>query len=92
MTSFVYFLIGLVSGLAILAYPLRNALRLIDQHEELHGRVLDRLRRVIAHIRFVDIRGSFEADDEVGTAFKAIQETIDTLEEFLPENDNEEIS
>lgn len=53
--------------------------------EEFCEAVMLRLLQIVADIRSVDIRGSFEADDEVGLVFKAILHLIETLESFIPE-------
>ena len=49
--------------------------------------VLFRLTQVVADMRSIDIRGSFEADDEVGTIFQAILRLIETLTLFIPEGE-----
>ena len=41
-----------------------------------------RILEILNNIKDIDQRGSFESDDEVGTTFKLIKETISRLEEF----------
>lgn len=50
--------------------------------------VQEGLEYVLSEIRTVDIRGSFEADDEVGIVFKAIKQMIETLKVFQPEGED----
>ncbi len=55
--------------------------------EDFAEAVLIRLAQIVTDIRYIDIRGSFEADDEVGDVFKMILHTIETLTEFFEEGD-----
>jgi hypothetical protein len=42
---------------------------------------------VLANIRAIDLRGAFEADDEVGSVFADIAALILSLQVFLPEGE-----
>jgi hypothetical protein len=48
------------------------------------------LNFVINEIKAVDVRGSFEADDEVGIIFKAIANMVASLKVFIAEERNAE--
>lgn len=71
--------------LGVVAY---RALERATLCEDLAEAVLTRLTQIVTDIRFVDIRGSFEADDEVGAVFKAILHTIETLTVFISEGED----
>lgn len=45
--------------------------------------VINSIEYVNAQLRVVDIRGSFEADDEVGFVFKEIQELVNFLHRMV---------
>lgn len=48
--------------------------------------LIKKIKDVQVELNVIDHRGSFKADDEVGFAFKAIQECIDDLESFIDKN------
>lgn len=73
-------------GLGVVTYRALQRAIISDEFCEM---VVDRLVRIITDIRAVDLRGSFEADDEVGTVFKAILHLIETLEVFIPEGETD---
>lgn len=72
----------------ILVISLIRAVNIISIYENYCEMVLTRLADILHDIRAVDIRGSFEADDEVGTVYKAISGLIKTLIEFVPQNED----
>lgn len=76
--------------LVISIYVNFNLLFKNERLEEFILQLEDKLEEVLRIIRRVDIRGSFESDDEVGDTYMLIRETILTLEDFLtePEEDN----
>ena len=45
---------------------------------------------VISEIKSIDLRGSFESDDEVGVIYKAISNMIKSLNVFITEDKNAE--
>jgi hypothetical protein len=45
-----------------------------------------RIRDVKMEMDIIDHRGSFKADDEVGSTFTALQECIDELDNFIKAN------
>jgi hypothetical protein len=44
---------------------------------ELEDYTIDTLERMLGDMRELDIRGSFEADDEVGVVFKELKDVIE---------------
>lgn len=62
--------------------------RTIVGYDQFFTDLQEGLEYVLSEIRSVDIRGSFEADDEVGVVFKAIKQMIETLKVFQPEGDD----
>lgn len=73
----------------ILIYCVTNILRKHEIQEYFVESILARVKQVLAQMRAIDIRGSFEADDEVGTVFKALLKLIEELEAFLPSETKE---
>tara|TARA_B100001996_G_scaffold109711_1_gene83029 strand:- start:122 stop:373 length:252 start_codon:yes stop_codon:yes gene_type:complete len=58
---------------------------LTEKTERLENWVEDYAQRVIDTkqvLEEIDSKGSFEADDEIGTIFEAIKETVDELNEI----------
>lgn len=55
----------------------------ITFYEEWYIAFKNRVNSAHDAMREVDIRGSFEADDEVGGTFKTIQQIIDDLDKFV---------
>lgn len=54
----------------------------ITSEEEFYEFLIDVRTRILnaqARMKEIDLRGSFEADDEVGITFKELQSTIDEL-------------
>jgi predicted Holliday junction resolvase-like endonuclease len=64
---------------------LEDALENSSVSENYYRDIIDRMRekvlRTQVRMKETDIRGSFEADDEVGYTFKALQSIIDELNE-----------
>ena len=50
----------------------------IDAYDDRQLRTQEKLESMLQHMRDVDIKGSFESDDEVGTVFTELKETIET--------------
>jgi hypothetical protein len=82
VTFFLIISLLLNAGLGFLV--VRAASR-ISIYEDYCETVLVEIRKVLHQIRGVDIRGSFEADDEVGVVYKGISGLVRSLETFLPE-------
>ena len=51
---------------------------IVDVYEDKQSRTEDKLESMLQHMREIDIKGSFESDDEVGTVFSELKETIET--------------
>jgi predicted PurR-regulated permease PerM len=78
----VFFLLSLVLG-----YNVRN---LLLQNEQLEDTLLETLQDIQQKIETAyqsmqdaDIRGSFESDDEVGSAFTEIKDIVENLKNTL---------
>lgn len=59
--------------------------RTIEGYDEYFKQLQTGLEFVISEIKAVDLRGSFESDDEVGVVFKAIANMIASLKVFINE-------
>ena len=73
-----------------LSFALYNLLkkyeRLEDYAEVTEGWVNNlniRLNQIYSEIKAIDHKGSFESDDEVGSTFNQIRDTIKTLDNFI---------
>jgi len=50
-----------------------------------------RLNQIYSQIKSIDQKGSFEADDEVGSTFDQIRDTIQTLDDFILKNEDKNL-
>jgi regulatory protein YycI of two-component signal transduction system YycFG len=82
-----FFLVISILLNVVLGWVVFNLLRKIESLEEFFEAMQRQLQLVLEQIRIVDIRGSFEADDEVGFVFKGIQGMVETLDRFTVRND-----
>lgn len=67
---------------------LMRGINLVKQNEQLRDAITEyddrqfetqeRLESMLQKMREIDIRGSFESDDEVGAVFSELKETIET--------------
>jgi hypothetical protein len=71
-----------IATLVTAGFLTRRALIKTEFYEQWILVLKTRLQRVYEAIRLADIRGSFEADDEVGVVYKNIKANIDDLEKF----------
>ena len=62
----------------------------IQFYEEYITEMRDRFNIVYEIMKQADIRGSFEADDEVGDTFKIMKQAVDELNGFVREEQIEE--
>ena len=73
-----------------------NLIKTIEKMEDAHVTEISEYQELLAEIRYqalqtearlkdIDIRGSFEADDEVGFVFKDIKEIHSQLTEIITE-------
>lgn len=67
----------------ILLLGVKNLLKQNEQLEDIiikeRERIITRLNNSYRYMKDADLRGSFEADDEVGGAFKEIKSAIEEL-------------
>ena len=77
---------------AILIYAIFNLIKQTEQLEDqvsYYIDVVDAVREKVLDVQVqlkeIDIKGSFEADDEVGFVFKEIQELVDDLTNTINE-------
>jgi len=82
-------LIILVVFLAIAGYTIWNLLNklekyedVIDQNEQFLEKELERNEALLEALREIDSREMFEKDDEVGSIFYQIKETIEKFKQF----------
>jgi hypothetical protein len=79
-----------------LIYALRRALNKIELYEvneqtyrAFNDQLENQLRNSIEEMRKIDIRGSFESDDEVGAVFGQLKAMVEALEVFRLEQSSE---
>lgn len=89
-------LVILVLLVASLIYALRRALNKIELYEvneqtyrAFNDQLENQLRNSIEEMRKIDIRGSFESDDEVGAVFGQLKAMVEALEVFRLEQSSE---
>ena len=77
---------------AVLIYAIINLVKQTEQLEDqvsYYIDVVDAVREKVLDVQVqlkeIDIKGSFEADDEVGFVFKEIQELVDDLTNTINE-------
>ena len=77
---------------AVLTYAIINLVKQTEQLEDqvsYYIDVVDSVREKVLDVQVqlkeIDIKGSFEADDEVGFVFKEIQELVDDLTSTINE-------
>jgi hypothetical protein len=74
-----------------------NLLRQNEQYDDINARLVEKLGEVqqvvsasVGKMREIDLRGAFEADDEVGFTFKSLYGLAADVEKFLETFDEEE--
>jgi hypothetical protein len=84
MTSITLFvIISLLSALSVsLIYACVNLLRKLEAYEDFIDTELKKNETLLETLRKLDSRQMFEKDDEVGTLFKQIKDTIIRLKQF----------
>ena len=83
-----YFLVITLSGaLAFVLYLLNKSTRLIDLYEEWMIMVRALSKKTYDAMHAVDVRGAFEADDEIGDAFKMIKFLIEELDKRVSDEE-----
>lgn len=71
----------LVTIILFLIYGLWRSLMNYELLEERYEKIGNLANSALDQLRAVDIRGSFEADDEVGSVFKDIKEIVELFKE-----------
>ena len=77
----VIFIIADVVG----CYVIWNLMKKTELLEDFVGNVGEKIIYVNGRLKEIDSTGHFEADDEVGTIFEQIKETVNELNEFINE-------
>ena len=80
-------IIEIVLGLLVLVegYVIWNLFRKTELLETWVEAFTRRIQYIQDDLKVIDSKGHFEADDEVGTIFKQIQDTIDQLSDLKGE-------
>lgn len=71
-----------IATLSVGAFYVNRIMKKVEFYEEWIMILKSRLKHVYDAIKLADIRGSFEADDEVGVVFRNMKSNIDDLEKF----------
>ena len=66
-------------------YVIWNLMKKTELLEDFVGNVGEKIISVNERLKQIDSTGHFESDDEVGTIFDAIKETVNELNEFITE-------
>jgi hypothetical protein len=79
--------VGVLSYLLWVSYRKVNAaVKYAEWYASFIFVMLQKVRDVKMEMDIIDQRGSFRADDEVGTTFEALQEVINDMDEFIKAN------
>jgi len=70
------------------SYVIWNLLNKVELLETWVEDFSDRVARTWEEIKIIDSTGHFEADDEVGSIFSSIKETIEELNQYIEEDTN----
>lgn len=75
--SIIFNILLLIRGINLVKQneQLRDA---IEGYDDRQIRTQDKLESMLQQMRDLDIKGSFESDDEVGAVFTELKETIET--------------
>jgi hypothetical protein len=86
----IYFLVLSVIANLSLGFVVYNLVQKVENYEDYCANILAQTKNILTEMRAIDIRGAFEAEDEVGLIFKSLFALVETLERFVPENANNE--
>jgi hypothetical protein len=83
-------LVEILFGILIIAFSVEgyvvwNLMKKTELLEDFVGNVGEKIISVNDRLKQIDSTGHFEADDEVGTIFDAIKETVNELSVFINE-------
>ena len=83
-------IIEIILGLVALTegYVIWNLIRKTELLETWVEEFTQRIETVQTDLKVIDNRGAFEADDEVGTIFEQIKETVNQLDDLIGEEIN----
>ena len=83
-------IIEIILGLVVLTegYVIWNLIRKTELLETWVEEFTQRIETVQTDLKVIDNRGAFEADDEVGTIFEQIKETVNQLDDLIGEEIN----
>ena len=86
-------IIEIILGLIVLTegYVIWNLIRKTELLETWVEEFTQRIETVQTDLKVIDNRGAFEADDEVGTIFEQIKETVNKLDNLIGEEINANI-
>lgn len=76
-TSIIFNILLLIRGINLVKQN-EQLKDVIDAYDDRQLRTQDKLESMLQQMRDIDIKGSFESDDEVGTVFSELKETIET--------------
>lgn len=71
----------IVNGLLVMG--IRRALARTEGYDEFFQATQTQIKTAIQTMRSIDIRGSFESDDEVGGVFQQMKAIVEALDVFL---------
>jgi len=66
-------------------YVIWNLMKKTELLEDFVGNIGEKIISVNERLKQIDSTGHFESDDEVGTVFDAIKETVNELNAFITE-------
>ncbi len=72
----------LIIFLAAAGYSIYNLLKKLEKYEDFLETELQRNEALLEALRLIDNRQMFEKDDEVGSIFYQIKETIERFKQF----------
>ena len=83
-------IIEIILGLIVLTegYVIWNLIRKTELLETWVEEFTQRIETVQTDLKVIDDKGAFEADDEVGTIFEQIKETVNKLDNLIGEEIN----
>lgn len=79
---YIIIIIVLFIGCCVLGYTTFNALRKIERYEDFIESEQDKNETLLETLRILDNRQMFEKDDEVGSLFTQIKDTIERYKQF----------
>ena len=83
-------IIEIILGLLVLTegYVIWNLIRKTELLETLVEEFTQRIETVQTDLKVIDAKGAFESDDEVGSIFEQIKETVNKLDNLIGEEIN----